>query len=200
VTVTGSGCPPGHWGTPVLQSDDEPFVFSAGSGGLYDLEELFDTNPGTDPGGTVGTNGVWTMTGTVPMVPPGPATLTGWCQPQAGDAGGSIEFHYLPGVRVTVTSTFRLEVEQGTTVPAGTTLDVNLLGGNCPGPSLPDLALYSAEQVQLVVPAPHFTDTGPFTMALPVGLTPGHYQLEADCVYSRGAVYGSYPPVTITVT
>ena len=101
VTMTGTGCPPGAWGTPVVQSDDDPFVFSAGSGGLYDLEEYFLTPGGDDAGGTVGTDGRWTVTAMVPMVPPGPATLTGWCMPQEGDDGASIEFNYLPGLRVT---------------------------------------------------------------------------------------------------
>jgi len=198
VTVTGTGCPPGNWGTPVLQSDDSPAVFTPGSGGLYDSEESFDTGPGTDPGGTVGSNGAWVMTATVPMVPPGPATLTGWCQPHDGDDGASIEFNYLPGLRVTVTTPYQLDVEQGTTVKAGTALDVNLLGGNCPGPSSPDIYLYDSG-LQVVPASPSTVDGWRYTIAIPSGLSPGQYRLEADCVYSRGAVDGSYAPVTITV-
>jgi hypothetical protein len=77
VIVTGTGCPGGAWGTPTLQPDNDPAVFDPGNGGLYPLEDEFVTDPGTDPGGTVGADGVWTMVGTVPMIPSGPATLTG---------------------------------------------------------------------------------------------------------------------------
>jgi hypothetical protein len=198
VTITGSGCPPGHWGTPVLQSDESPAVLTPGSGGLYDSEEYFDTGPGTGPGATVGTDGAWVMTATVPMVPPGPATLSGWCEPTDGDGGVSIEFTYLPGLRVTVTTSYQLDVEQGTTVNAGTVLDINLLGGDCPGPSSPDIYLYDSG-VQVVPAAPSTVDGWRYTVAVPAGLAPGQYRLEADCVYSRGAVDGSYAPVTITV-
>jgi hypothetical protein len=200
VTVTGSGCPVGHWGTPVLQSDDEPAVFNAGNGGLYDSEEYFDTsNSPANAGGTVGANGLWTMTGTVPMIPPGSATLTGWCMPQAGGDGGTIEFSYLPGLRVSVSSSYRLDVEQGTTVKAGTTLALNLLGGDCPGVSTPDVALYSASRIQLALATASAVGGWHYAVAIPPDLTPGQYVLEADCVYSRGLVEGSYAPFSVTV-
>ncbi len=199
VTVTGTGCPPGHWGTPLLESDDQPAIFNPGNGGLYPLKEEFDTSPGTDPGGTAGTNGQWTMVGTVAMIPPGPATLTGSCRPQEGGDGESIEFNYLPGLRVIVTSPDQLEVEQGPTAKPGTMLEVNLVGGTCPGASSPVIYLYSGSDVQLA-PASASTVAGwQYAVAIPSGLTPGQYRLEADCVLSRGAVYGSYAPTTITV-
>jgi hypothetical protein len=37
------------------------------------------------------------------------------------------------------------------------------------------------------------------SLTVPRGLKTGHYQLEADWDYSRGAIYGSYAPVQITV-
>jgi hypothetical protein len=197
VTVTGTGCPPGHWGTPVVQSDDDPFVFSFD--GLYNVEEYLFTPAGDEAGGTVGPDGLWTATGRLQMIPPGPATLTGWCMPQEGDDGASIEFDYTPGLRVIVTTPYQLAVEQGTTVDAGTTIDVNLLGGTCGDVASPQVDLYTGAQVQ-VVAATVATGSGwQFTLALPPGLTPGQYRLEADCVLSRGAVYGSYAPTTITV-
>jgi hypothetical protein len=200
VTVTGSGCPAGHWGTPVLQSDDDPAVFNAGNGGLYDSEEYFDTsNSPANAGGTVGADGLWTMTGTVPMIPPGPATLTGWCTPQAGDDGGSIEFNYVPGLRVSVSTAYQIDVEQGTTVKAGTTLALNLVGGDCPGVSTPYVGLYSESRIQLALTTASAAGVWPYAVAIPPGLTPGQYLLEADCVYSRGLVEGSYAPLTITV-
>ena len=200
VTVTGTGCPAGHWGTPVLQSDDEPAVFNPGNGGLYDDEEYFVTsNSPANAGGTVGSNGQWTMTGTVPMIPAGPATLTGWCMPQEGGDGASIEFNYVPGLRVTVSTSYRLDVEQGTTVEPGTTLALNLLGGACPGVSTPDVALYSGSRIQLALATASAVGEWRYALAIPPGLAPGQYVLEADCVYSRGLVEGSYAPFTVTV-
>jgi hypothetical protein len=198
VTLTGTGCPPGHWGTPVLQSDDEPAVFNPGNGGLYDAEEYFLTSSGDDAGGTVGTNGQWMTTGTVPMIPPGTATLTGWCMPEQGGDGASIEFNYLPGLRVTVSTSYGLDVEQGTTVKAGTTLEVNLVGGVCPGASTPDIYLYGSD-IQLTPASASAVGGWQYAVAIPSGLAPGHYRLEADCLYSRGLVDGSYAPATITV-
>jgi hypothetical protein len=37
------------------------------------------------------------------------------------------------------------------------------------------------------------------SLVVPPELKPGHYQLEADCDYSRGAIYGSYAPLQIIV-
>ncbi len=199
VTVTGTGCPPGHWGEPVVQSDDVPFVFTTANGGLYNQEEYLSSPSGDFAGGIVGRDGRWTATGTVQMIPPGPATLTGWCMPQEGDDGESIEFDYIPGLRVTVTTAFQLAVEQGTTVNAGTTIDVNLLGGTCGSVAGPRVDLYTGAQIQVVTATASGTTRWPFALALPPGLMPGQYRLEADCVYSRGAVFGSYAPTTITV-
>jgi hypothetical protein len=199
VTVTGTGCPPGHWGTAVLQPDDEPSVLTPGNGGLYDLEEEFVTNPGTNPGGRVGANGQWSMMATVPMIPPGPATLTGSCMPQEGGDGESIEFSYLPELKVSVTSPDQLEVEHGTTVKPGTDLEINLLGGTCPGPSSPDIRLYSGSGLSLAAASGSAVAGWQYAVSIPSGLAPGQYRLEADCVYSRGVVYGSYAPSMITI-
>lgn len=200
MTVTGTGCPVGQWGTPVLQSDNQPAVFSPGNGGLYDEEEYFVTsNSPANAGGTVGSNGQWAMTGMVPMIPPGPVTLTGWCMPQEGDDGASIEFNYLPGLRVTVSTSYQLNVEQGTVVKAGTTLELNLIGGACPGVSTPDIALYSGSGIHVALATASTMGGWQYAVAIPAGSTPGQYHLEADCVYSRGLVEGSYAPVTVTV-
>jgi len=199
VTVRGTGCPDGAWGEPVLQSDDVPFVFTSGSGGLYDLEQFLLTPTGDDAGGGVGSDGAWTATGTVPMVPPGPATLTGRCMAHPDDDGGSIEFDYLPGLRVTVTTPDQLETDQGIAVQPGTTLDVNLLGPPCPGPSDAEVDLYSASQLRLVTATASTISRWQFALALPQAMSPGPYRLEADCLYSRGDVDGSYAPLTITV-
>jgi hypothetical protein len=110
-----------------------------------------------------------------------------------------IEFDYTPGLRVTVSTPFQLAVEQGTSVSPGTTMDVNLLGGICPGVSGPQVDLYTGAQIPVVTATASSVGGWPFALALPPGLTPGQYRLEADCVYSRGAVFGSYAPLTITV-
>jgi hypothetical protein len=93
----------------------------------------------------------------------------------------------------------QIEVEQGTMVSPGAILDINLVGGTCPGPSSPDISLYSSAGVPVAsAPAP---TVGGWThaLALPSSVTPGAYRLEADCTYSRGAVYGTYEPATIIV-
>ena len=90
-------------------------------------------------------------------------------------------------------------VEEGTTVDAGTTLHVTLLGSTCPGVSHPFVDLYTGSQIQVVTATASTVSGWPYALALPPGLTPGQYRLEADCVYSRGAVYGSHAPLTITV-
>jgi hypothetical protein len=199
VTVTGTGCRAGHWGEPVVQSDDEPFVFNPGNGGLYNDEEYLSSPSGDYAGGIVGHDGRWTATGTVPMIPPGSATLTGWCMPEEGDDGESIDFDYIPGLRVTVSTPFQLAVEQGTSVSPGSTLDVNLLGGTCGGVAGPLVDLYTGAQIKVVTATASSISGWQFALALPPGLMPGQYRLEADCVYSRGAVFGSYAPTTITV-
>jgi hypothetical protein len=119
--------------------------------------------------------------------------------PQEGDDGSSIEFDYIPGLRVMVTTPYRLAVERGTTVNAGTAVDVNLLGGTCQGVSGPEVDLYTGAQIKVVTATASSVSGWQFALALPPGLMPGQYRLEADCVYSRGAVEGSYAPVTITI-
>jgi hypothetical protein len=194
VTVSGTGCPIGQWGMPILEQGlNTPFIFSTPYG-LYDDEEDFTDAQG-NVGAQVGADGRWTMTTTVPMVSPGDSMLTGWCMPQRGPDGAT-EFTY-PGVPVTVTSRFRLGVKPATKVKPGTKLSVTLVGGDCPGSSVPTVILFTGSQ-QVVTSTNDSTD-GVFTLAVPTAAMTGHYQLEADCSYSRCLVEGSFAPTEIVV-
>lgn len=202
VTVSGTLCTPGHWGTAILtQGLDAPSVFDT-TLGLYDGEEDFITSSGNSAGGVAGSDSRWTMTVTVPMVAPGPATLAASCAPSEGDSAFLDDFVY-PAVTVEVSTAFRLDVEPGTTVPPGTSLTVEPTGGNCPEVSSPEVYLYSGSHVQLAygsLTAGEEPTAWQATVVVPMGLTPGQYQLEADCVYSRGMVLGSYAPTIISVS
>jgi len=198
VTVSGSGCPVGHWGTAVLQEGTNgPLIFD--TSGLDDEEQFFTSATGDEAGGIVGADGRWTMTALVPMVDPGAATLTGWCIPQQGDDGESIEFYYPDYQQVMVSTPYQLVVEPATTVTAGTTLMVNLVGGSCPGVSGAQLNLYSGSGIEVAFEADDTVPGWMYELTVPAGLSAGLYQLEADCVYDPGQVQGSYAPVIITV-
>jgi hypothetical protein len=98
ITITGRGCPHGSYAEPHIIPDPLPAIFKQAG---YEAAEwlLYDKNLQTDE---VGANGIWTVTAPVPMVPPGAAKVTGWCQ-QSGS--GDIKFDY-PGVVVDVASSF----------------------------------------------------------------------------------------------
>jgi hypothetical protein len=56
VTISGSGCVPGHWGTAALDESTEsdfPDIFHTAGGG-YDAEGLFGTNGGGAGGALAG--------------------------------------------------------------------------------------------------------------------------------------------------
>jgi len=202
VTIAGTGCIPGHWGSAILvQGPDAPAVFNT-TLGLYDGEEDFNTNSGNNAGGVAAADGRWTMTVTVPMVAPGSAMLTGSCAPSEGDSAYLDDFLY-PTVAVVVTTSFRLAVQPGTTAAPGTALVVEPVGGNCPGVSGPEVYLYSGSHIQLAygsLTAGGAASAWQATLVIPKGLAPGQYQLEADCIYSRGLVLGSYAPTIIFVS
>ena len=89
-------------------------------------------------------------------------------------------------------------------VTPGSRLTVRALGGACPVPAVtPIVALYErtgAAQVEArTMGEPHPGTYWQASLAVPPELKTGRYQLEADCDYSRGAIYGSYAPVQITV-
>jgi hypothetical protein len=198
VTVTGTGCPTGHWGQATLVPDNEPAIFHPGNGGLYGLDETsFLTADGFYAGAVANAVGRWTFTATVPMVPSGTATLNGWCNPQENGDSGMNDFTYPPGARVTVSSRYQVEVSPGTIGKPGSTLRLNLFGGACPGPAVPYIYLYSAASTQLT--QANWVSGFQYTLTVPADLAAGDYRLEADCLFSRGAVYGSYAPVTIAV-
>jgi hypothetical protein len=200
VSVTGTGCPVGYFGQPLLYDvgPDDPAIFRQ-TGDHFDAESLFQTTNGFS-GMTVGHDGIWTMHGTVPMVPPGPAMLAGRCSPMSDGGVGDPVFYYRAISVKMVTSPYGLKVDPGTTVAAGTLLTVTSVGGNCwARGSFPDVSLFSPSYYDVA------DGTGPTTsepwksvLTVPSGLKPGHYRLEADCVdvYS---VTGSYAPVVITV-
>jgi hypothetical protein len=76
-------------------------------------------------------------------------------------------------------------------------------GGGCGQIASPFVALYeTAGTTQTVVYSwaqPGSTTDWQASLVVPSGLTAGQYRLEADCDYSRGAIYGSYAPLEITI-
>jgi hypothetical protein len=200
VTISGTDCRPGHWGTAFLDPGlNTPAIFERA--GYTDLED-FTTADGDSAGGTADAAGQWSMTVAVPMVAPGTSMLTGWCAPSPEDQNPlTSDFRY-PSVPITVSSPYRLEVAPATTVRAGTVLTVTLLGGDCPNPgAAEELSLFSPTGTPVATPEPSAgaTTEGQYALEVPPGSDPGQYQLEDDCVENRGAVFGSYAPVTITV-
>jgi hypothetical protein len=201
VTVTGAGCPVGYFGEPLLYNvgPDDPAIFH--QAGNEDAEAFFQTKDGTS-GMTVGHNGLWTMQGTVPMVPPGPAMLAATCSPLSDGGVGHPVFYYRAISVKMVNSPYRLKVEPGTTVAAGTRLTVASVGGNCwARSSFPEVSLYSPTYHDVADgTGPNATSSVSWLsiLTVPRGSKPGHYTLEADCVGGY-AVWGTYAPVVITV-
>jgi hypothetical protein len=177
--------------------DVRPDIYRPGNGGLYGDDSLFYNSKGLEV--PVDADGVWTMTAVVPMTSPGPSKVMAWCEPSAGSVGSEVEFDY-PGVPVSVSSPFRLDVLQGTSVVAGTRIQVNLVGGGCPNPASDAyLNLYTRAGKDVADAAAEMVRGWPWSLLVPKALAPGRYQLEADCVLGRGAVEGSYAPLILTV-
>jgi hypothetical protein len=149
---------------------------------------------------TSGSNATWTISTAVPMVVPGPSLITAQCVPP--DSTATSGFIYQPKA-VSVSTPYTLSVAPGTTVTSGSTLTVQSEGGGCGQIASPFVALYeTAGTTQTVVYS--WAQSGSATdwrasLVVPAGLTAGQYRLEADCDYSRGAIYGSYAPLEITI-
>ena len=198
MTVTGTGCPVGYWAEPRLYQvgPSPPAIFHQAI--WEDAEAFFQTETGKQ--GIVAHDGLWTMNGIVPMVPQGTGTLGGTCSPMV-DGGEADPVFYYPTLSVKVTSRYRMEVDPGTTVDAGTRLTVTSVGGNCPSFTGTDLRLYSPSDSDVAdgtLPIVKSSVPWKSLLTVPRGLKPGHYRLEADCVEGY-AVSGSYTPVAITV-
>jgi hypothetical protein len=205
VTITGAGCTPGHWGWATIDlshSSAVPAIFAPGDFGLYD-DEFFIASDGDLAGGTVGASGRWSMTARVPMVAPGPARIVASCTPLQGDDATLTDFSYRP-ISVKVTSPYGLAVRPGLTVAPGAEVSISPIGGGCGAADYVYVALYAtAPKVTQVVQGVGTVTSGTSwddTSTVPRGLAPGLYRLEADCAYSRGAVLGSYPAVSLNVT
>jgi hypothetical protein len=113
-----------------------------------------------------------------------------------------IAFTY-PPVPVTVTTDRRLQVSPGTTVTAGTTLDISAVGA-CP--ELYDASLTfngTSEETKpfSAVGAVTQNDDGEWTARVDVAgdAAPGAYKIDALCIQSR-AFGAFFRPVVITVT
>jgi hypothetical protein len=213
VTISGADCPAGAWGTANLErSGTTPDIFTGGIG-LYDGESEFTTSNGI-LGVTVDHSGHWTMTASVPMLDPGPATLHASCASNVAGGIGPVEFTY-HAIPVSLTTHYAIEVEPALSVAPGTTLTVTAIDGGCGIPGYAYFGLYTttAKVTQLAegtgrpgYGAPSSSPSGEQeaiwsdTLPVPSTLAPGHYFVEADCFYSRGLVLGSYPGVTLTVT
>ena len=148
-------------------------------------------------------NDTWVIHAKVPMVFPGPSVIIATCQSAVPDATPSTGILYRPH-HVSVSTPYTLSVEPGSMVTPGSTVIVQANGGACPVPAVtPIVALYertgATQVVARAMGEPHPGTYWQASLPVPPGLKTGHYQLEADCDYSRGAIYGSYAPVQITV-
>lgn len=204
VEVSGNGCPQGYWASASLlpsNPSNSPAIFSTiySTGGDVIETGLYAKGANRVPSGPKGT---WTISAVVPMVFPGPSIITARCFPL--DSAARAGFLYRPR-DVSVNTHYTLSVSPGTTVTPGTTLTVRSEGGGCRGVSSPFVALYQTVGMTYAVAETQSSDqlasgtNWQSQLALPSGLNAGQYQLEADCDYSRGAIYGSYAPLEITV-
>ena len=204
--MSGSGCPDGHVASAsILPSNpkDYPAIFgtylSTGGSGIETLLE----DSGSSTRVTSGPNDRWTINAMVPMVLPGPSIITGSCRPALSTTDPAAGFLYRPR-HVSVSTPYTLSVTPGATVIPGSTLTIQPNGGGCSAPAVtPIVALYQ-ETGAIRVLTTTMGETHPETywqanLVVPLHARPGHYQLEADCDYSRGAIYGSYAPRHITV-
>jgi hypothetical protein len=205
ITVSGAGCPAGHWVSASLvpaNPKQGPAIFGTYlSTGGDDIETLLISDGSTRV--TSGPKGTWTINAIVPMVFPEPSVITASCRPSTPGASSSAGFLYLRRP-VSVSTPYTLSVTPSTRVTSGSTLTVQPKGGNCPAPALaPIVALYQkSSATHLLTSTMGETNPGNYweaSLVVPAQIKAGHYQLEADCDYSRGAIYGSYAPVQVYV-
>lgn len=202
ITVSGNTCPNGYWASASLlprSLKDYPAIFGTpfSSGGAFG-ETVLESNGSIRV--TSGPNGSWSISTAVPMVFPGPSIVSASCRPP--DEDSSSGFLYQPA-NVTVATPYTLSVVPGTTIRSGSTLTVQPVGGNCGPYTYPFVGLYQTTGTTQAVTYT-YAQTNPETywqasLTVPHGLKPGTYQLEADCDQSRGAIFGSYAPLQITV-
>jgi hypothetical protein len=202
ITVSGSDCPAGYWASASLlpsNPDAFPAIFATpfSTGGAVG-ETVLQSDGSTRV--TSGSNATWTISTVVPMVFPGPSIITASCAPP-GSATTS-GFNYKPR-EASVSTPYTLSVAPGTTVAPGITLTVQPEGGGCGPIASPFVALYQTMgKTRAVVHTSGQIRPGTYwqaSLVVPSGLKTGRYQLEADCDYSRGAIYGSYAPLEITI-
>ncbi len=205
ITVSGDDCPSGSSASAHLVPSTptgEPAIFATSLSTGGDSIETQLLADGSDRV-TTGPTGNWTISGVVPMVFPGSSLITARCTGEANPASPST-FLY-PPLPVTVQTPFTLSVAPDGPVSPGATLTVQSNGGGCGAiASSPIVALYETSGTTQAVANTLGESTQPGSpweahLALPSDLPPGRYQLEADCDYSRGAIYGSYAPAEITV-
>jgi hypothetical protein len=202
ITVSGNSCQAGYWASASLLPSNPnayPAIFSTpfSTGGSFG-ETVLLSNGATRV--TAAPNGAWTITTVVPMVFPGPSIVTASCRPP--DSATPSGFVYQPR-DVSVNTPYMLSVAPGTTVAPGSTLTVQPVGGDCKPNTYPFVALYqtigTTEAVNYVYGQTHAGTFWQASLVVPSGLHAGYYQLEADCDLSRGAIFGSYAPLQITV-
>lgn len=202
ITVSGNDCPAGYSASANLLPSTQsayPAIFSTpfATGGAV-VETTLLSNGSIRV--TSGSNATWTISTSVPMVVPGPSLITAQCVPP--DSTMTSGFIYQPKA-VSVSTPYTLSVAPGTTVAPGSTLVVQSQGGGCGQIASPFVALYeTAGTTQTVVYSWAQSGSGAdwqASLVVPSGLMAGRYRLEADCDYSRGAIYGSYAPLEITI-
>lgn len=203
MTVSGDDCPVGDWASASLTPSSPnayPAIFSTmfSTGGAA-IETGLYANGATRV--VSGPSGTWTIRTTVPMVFPGSSIIVASCRPP--DTGAPAGFLY-KSRNVMVSTPYTLAVTPGATVTSGTTLMIQPVGGDCPPNTEPFVALYQMTgPIQTLVYGYGLAHSGTYwqvSLVVPSGLNAGQYQLEADCDLSRGAIYGSYAPLIITIT
>jgi hypothetical protein len=202
ITVGGNDCPEGDWAAASLLPSNPnayPAIFSTpfSTGGAYG-ETVLLSNGATRV--TSGPGGMWTISTAAPMVFPGPSIVTASCRPPNTTAPSGFVYQARD---VSVSTPYMLSVSPGATVTPGSTLTVTPLGGDCTSYSSPFVALYqTVGGIEAVTYAYGQAPSGASwqaSLTVPSGLKAGRYQLEADCDQSRGAIFGSYAPLQITV-
>ena len=205
ITVSGDDCPSGSSVSVNLVPSTPtggPAIFATSLSTGGDSIETQLLADGADRV-TTGPTGTWTISGVVPMVFPGASLITARCTGDPASAAPSI-FLY-PPLPVTVRTPFTLSVAPDGAASPGATLTVQSNGGGCGTiASSPIVALYETSGTIQAVTNTLGQSTQPGAsweaqLTLPSDLPPGRYQIEADCDYSRGAIYGSYAPMQITV-
>ena len=115
-----------------------------------------------------------------------------------------IDFQYPPLV-VTITGAAPISISPESGLTPGETVTVSASRNICTSPYSAFVQLFPKARMARAAAVAGGTSIPPTqgawisTMTIPADLMPGHYEVEADCIYSRGAYQGSYQPVDVSI-